>query len=286
MTLGAGSEEFGTLPIGIEKAYFQGSLDNWSFWVGKQTFPFEKQNELFWSDNVYPEGVFLNKDFQIHSDLVDRIALRGGHFILSTKGKSLGADTYFQGYQMYFNFLDSKFQLYPALYLFKNVPNIPDGNGTFTLDYSIVHLGAKWKLTQKPSLNLEVDYYNNLEDYGQNDSIPNRFKNQKTANVIGLSYGELKEKGNWFFKASYAYLQQYAAVDFMAQNDWARWDYSSFGSPDGRLTNFKGVELVAGFKLDKRTNLKMKYYRVAQHIPYGTTKETGSRIRLDLDVKF
>ena len=71
----------------------------------------------------------------------------------------------------------------------------------------------------------------------------------------------------------------------MSQNDWARWDYSYFGSPDGRLTNFNGIELVAGFMIDKKISLKMKYYLVEQIIPYGVTKETGSRIRLDLDVK-
>ena len=71
----------------------------------------------------------------------------------------------------------------------------------------------------------------------------------------------------------------------MAQNDWARWDYSSYGSPDGRLTNFNGIELVAGFMVDKKVSLKMKYYLVEQLIPYGTAKETGSRIRLDLDVR-
>jgi hypothetical protein len=72
----------------------------------------------------------------------------------------------------------------------------------------------------------------------------------------------------------------------MAQNDWARFDYSSHGSPDGRLSNFKGVELVAGFLLDGQASLKMKYYLVQQLVPYGVTRETGNRIRLDLDVKF
>ncbi len=62
------------------------------------------------------------------------------------------------------------------------------------------------------------------------------------------------------FSTSYAKLQKFSAVDFLAQNDWARWDYSSSGSPDGRLTNFNGIELVAGYKISGKISLKMKYY--------------------------
>ena len=286
LTLGNGFEEFGTLPIGLEKAYFQGKWSKFGFWVGKNTFPFEKSNELFWSDNVYPEGVFLLKGFRLNSKLIDSVNLKAGHFIMSTAGKSLNNDAYFQGYQAYIKFLENRFELFPSLYLFKNVPNIPDGNETFEIDYSILHVGARINLLKKRLLNIEFDYYYNFRDYNQNDSIPISLKEQKSGIVFGLKYGILKQKEDWLFKASYASLQQYSAVDFMAQNDWVRWDYSSFGSADGRLTNFNGIELLVGYKVDKRVSLKMKYYIVEQLVPYGSTKETGSRIRLDLDVKF
>ncbi len=88
------------------------------------------------------------------------------------------------------------------------------------------------------------------------------------------------------FKASFAYLQQFAAVDIFAQNDWARWDYSSVGSPDGRLTNMMGIELVAAFVIIKNLTLKVKYYKVRQLVPYGVALENGDRIRFDIDIKF
>ncbi len=286
LTLGDGFQEFGTLPIGFEKVYFQGKWKTFNFWVGKNTFPFVKSNELFWSDNVYPEGVFLSKGFRTNSKLIDSLNISAGHFIISTSGTSLNKDSYFQGYQVYLKFLQNRFEIFPSFYLFKNIPNIPDGNETFRFDYSILHVGTRLNILKKPLLSLEFDYYHNWQDYSQNDSIPIHFKEQNSSMIIGLKYGSLKQKGEWLFKASYAWLQQYSAVDFMAQNDWARWDYSSVGSPDGRLTNFKGIELVAGFMVDKKVSLKMKYYVVEQLIPYGVTKETGSRIRLDLDVKF
>ena len=252
LILGGGLREFGTLPIGFEKAFFEGEKNTFLFWVGKNTFPFEKSNELFWSDNVYPEGVFLGKGFQINSKLIDSVNIKTGHFIMSTAGKSLGKDAYFQGYQAYFIFFQKPIELFPSLYLFKNVPNIPDGNETFEIDYSIFHIGTRFNIMKKPMLNMELDYYHNFRNYGQNDSIPTHFKDQKSGITIGLKYGSLKQERNWLFKANYTYLQQYAAVDFMAQNDWARWDYSSFGSPDGRLTNLNGIELVAGYRVDKK----------------------------------
>ena len=141
-------------------------------------------------------------------------------------------------------------------------------------------------LFKKPLINFEIDYYSNLEDYKDNSEIASNLKNENTGFVSGFSYGELKTQNDWFFKFTYSHIEQYAAVDFLAQNDWARWDYSSFDSPDGRLTNFKGVEVVSGYKLNKNMNLKLKYYLVEQLVSYGGFRETGHRIRLDLDVKF
>ncbi|NNE02128.1 MAG: hypothetical protein HKN52_03095, partial [Eudoraea sp.] len=286
LTLGDGSKEFGTLSMGLEKSYFQGTWNTFSFWIGKNTFPFEKSNELFWSDNVYPEGVSLDKSFIINSAIIDAFNFTGGHYIIATSNKSFNQDAYFQGFQISSSFFNKRFVLFPSMYLFKNIPNIPDGNDTFSLNYSILHIGTKYKVLKNTPLNIEFDYYRNIEDYTTNDSIPATFKGQKSGLVIGLKYGTLKNKGDWLFSTNYANLEKFSAVDFLTQNDWARWDYSSSGSPDGRLTNFKGIELVAGHKIDKKVNLIVKYYFVEQIIPFGTTRETGSRIRFDIDVKF
>lgn len=286
LTLGEGFKEFGTLPIGLEKAYFQGTLNTFTFWIGKNTFPFEKSNELFWSDNVFPEGISLGQGFRFNTRIIDTLALKGGHFVMNASGKSLNFDAYFQGFQSYASFFDKRIELFPSFYLFKNVPNIPDGAESFTIDYAIFHVGTRLNLLGNKLFAIEFDYYNNLQDYNKNDSIPTNFKDQKTGVIAGLKYGKLKRKGDWQITATYAFLQQYAAVDIMTQNDWARWDYSAFGSPDGRLTNLNGVELVAGYMIDEKVKLIMKYYWVEQLVSYGTAKETGSRIRLDLDIAF
>jgi len=70
----------------------------------------------------------------------------------------------------------------------------------------------------------------------------------------------------------------------MAQNDWARWDYSSFDSPDGRLSNLQGVELVAAYSINKKITLVAKYYSVQQLVSVTDFRENGQRFRIDIDM--
>ncbi|WP_027137608.1 putative porin [Gaetbulibacter saemankumensis] len=285
ITLGDGFAEFNVIPLGFEKLYFQAEQKGYKFWLGKNTFPFYKQHELFWSDNVYPEGLFFKKKVHFNSSVFDQLDINAGHFIIRASGTSLDKDRYFQGLQASTTFLKQKIALFSSLYYFKNMPNIPDGGETFTLDYAIFNIGTTLRVSQPHNIYFEIDYYHNFEDYNQNENIVIPFKNQKNGLITGISYGSLKQKKDWKFKATYSYLERYAAVDFLAQNDWARWDYSNLDSPDGRLTNFKGIELVASYLLAKNMKLTLKYYKVKQLIPFGVAKETGDRIRLDLDVK-
>lgn len=285
LTLGDGFGEFNTLPIGFEKVFFKAEQKGYAFWLGKNTFPFFKQHELFWSDNVYPEGLFFKKKIKFESVVINKLNLNVGHFIVKTNGKSLDQDSYFQGLQASAELLHNKIKFFSSLYIFKNMPNIPDGGETFIFDYSIFNIGTTLLLSKIDNINFEIDYYNNLENYTNNNNIDAVFKNQNQGIVTGLSYGQLKDKSDWKLKATYTYLERYAAVDFLAQNDWARWDYSSLDSPDGRLTNFNGIELVASYVLAKNMKLTLKYYKVEQLIPYGLAKENGDRIRLDLDIK-
>ena len=166
------------------------------------------------------------------------------------------------------------------------MPDIPDGGGTYAFNYSIGHLGSKFKILKKPELQLEVDYYHNFEDYSSNDSIPANLSDERDGLTVGLSLGSLKRKGNYLIKLTYAYLERYSAVDYYAQNDWARWDYSNFDSPDGRLTNLWGLELVTSYMVTDNIKLTMKYYHVNQLVAYGIEKENGDRIRFDIDIKF
>ena len=286
LTLGQGFKEFSVIPIGFEKLFFKYKDKGYTFWVGKNTYPFKKQNELFWSDNVYPEGLFASKKWNISSGFLDNISLNAGHFVIISNGGGLDSDSYFQGLQMHSSHWNNRVEIFPSVYLFRNIDNIPDGARTSTLDYSIFHIGSKIQLLNQPSISFEVDYYNNFEKLHANDSIPANLVDENEGYSLALGIGKLKQKGDWYFKATYAYLERYAAVDFLTQNDWARWDYSSYGSPDGRLTNLKGYEIVVAYCINPKLVLKAKYYWVEQLIPYGAFLENGQRLRLDIDIGF
>ncbi|MDA0196676.1 MAG: putative porin [Bacteroidetes bacterium] len=286
VTLGTGSEEFGTLSVSFEKLFFQAKHNWFSGWVGKNTFPFEKQNELFWSDNVFPEGVFISGKLSGKSNALQSLQLNLGHFIVSSAGNSLNADRYFQGIQLLSTHWNNRLKVFPSFYYFHKMPDIPDGKGTYDINYSIFHLGAKIKVLERPAISIGVDYYNNFEDLNQKDSIPQDLRDQNQGIVMGLSLGSFQNKGDWTIQTYYTYLERFAAVDFLAQNDWMRWDYSSQDSPAGRLTNYHGVELLAGYVVNKQFKVNMRYFIVGQKIPYGTTKETNNRVRLDLDIGF
>jgi len=284
LTLGKGFKEFGTLPIGFEKAYLQFNKYNSRIWLGKNSFSFEKNNELFWSDNVFPEGVFIEHSFNVSNSAIDKFLFRGAHYILESNGTTFSDDAYFQGIQSLIEFNNQRVKLFPAFYILRNIADIPDGSHSFELDYSIIHLGGKLKALNSKNLFLDFDIYQNLEDYESVNNISDEFADEKMGYSVGIQYGALKKAKDWKLKLTYTALQKYAALDYMAQNDWARWDYSSFNSPDGRLTNLKGIELVAGYNLTEKMNLIVKYYHVNQIIPTGEFKETGQRIRFDLNV--
>ena len=286
ITLGTNPGEFGTIPLGFEKLYFKVDHKWLSTWVGKYLFPFEHQNELFWSENVFPEGIFFSAKFQSSSRLLQSIKFGAGHFIINSENTSLDKDRYFEGIQIVTTHWNNRIILFPTLYYFRKMPDIPDGQGTYDIDYSIFHIGTNVTIIQKPVLSIGVDYYYNFNDLSKNDSIPQNLQDQKQGFVLGLVLGKFEEKKDWTIRVYYSYLQRYSAVDFLAQNDWARWDYSDQGSPAGRLTNYQGLELMAGYVINKNFKLNVRYFLVEQLIPYGVALETGSRIRLDLDIGF
>lgn len=282
ITLGKGSQEFSTIPIGFEKLFFQYHKNRLKIWLGKNTYPFKKNNELFWSDNVYPEGLTIEKTFASNSQFIDKINLVGGHYIISSQNKTFSDDAYMQGIQANFFLGNNLLEFSSSAFLLNNIPNIPDGAHTDLLDYAILHFGSALNLNK---FKLTFDYYQNTKNYDKNTNIEQALKNQKTGYVISAQYGNLKAAKNWLLKLTYAHVQRYAILDYMAQNDWARWDYSSSNSADGRLSNFEGIESVVGYSVSKKINLVLKYYFVEQLIPYGVAKENGQRVRLDFNVK-
>ena len=274
--------------IGLEKLFYQYKSKKVKAWIGKNTFPLKKLNELFWNDNVFPEGIGLNYAvYSSNESFLNALTLNAGHFIIQSTGQTFNKDRFAQFFQLDFTFLNERVSFFPAFYVFRNLGNIPDGQETFELDYSILHLGADFKVSKKPEFSLGLEYYSNVEDYANHQFILSQFKDQRQGGVISAKLGSLKKKGDWHFHLYYAHLQRFAIVDYFAQNDWVRWDYSSQGASGSRITNFQGFEFQIGYLIKENFNLILRAYTVTSLVSLENEfEERGQRVRLDLNIKF
>jgi len=286
ITLGDGYQEFDAVPIYVDKLFF-GAKHNWlDAWIGRNSYTFEKQNELFWSDNVSMDGLFLSINQEPEPNWIDKIKYAGGIFTMLRSFATFDSGSYIGILQMTTWHWNKRLKIFPTFYHFNAMPDVPDGNESYRFDYSILQLGLKALIFENPRICLGLDLYQNIKNYSDNEMIPENLKDQKSGIVGSIVYGSLSKKGDFALGTYVSYLERYSAVDFIAQNDWVRWDYSSQGSKDGRLTNFKGLELMTGYKILDKLQLKIRYFVVEQLVPYGTALENGNRIRFDIDFNF
>jgi len=296
ITIGGGNGEFGLAQMGFEKFYYQYQKNKITAWFGKKDIPITKTNELFWNDNVFVEGLaFRYKTNLDGTEFLNQFGINLGHFIIQSNNLSFDKDSYFQLLQLDFNLLDNRFNIFPGLYRFKRVADIPDGFKNFELDYNIFHLGLSYEVIANTFM--AFDYYNNLQDYSEVAEIATNFQDQRQGLVASIQYQNIKnykakkeqldnsDVNKWHAKLTYANIQKYAIIDYFAQNDWVRWDYSSVGSSASRITNFQGVELELGYAINENMNLIFRGFIVEQLISHTDFKENGNRVRLDLNVK-
>ncbi|MDX1479953.1 MAG: putative porin, partial [Saprospiraceae bacterium] len=164
ITFGLSDSEFSVFALGVSKAYIKLQGAHFSGWFGKNAFPFVTQNELFWCGSVNPEGVTLAYKRTYESGLLRELRLTAGHYIAIANQGGFAEDGYLQGFQLSTR-LGDRVRVYPGLFRFRNLPDIPDGRGNVTLDYSVLHLGGDVTVVTGPPLRLGIDFYSNTEDY-------------------------------------------------------------------------------------------------------------------------
>lgn len=288
VTLGKTSE-FGLTSLGFEKANIQYKKGTFWAWAGKNSFPFWKQHELLWNDNVFPEGISMGIKPKNNSSISFSPTI--GHFIINSNGMLFKEDQYLSAIELKSQIVvKEQHQLVYSFrnLFFHNIANIPDGKGEYFLNYNILTSSIFYQLKSgsKP-LSIGVDWYQNTTDYTeQREKMEEELMKEKSGMVVYLKYGQLKSKGDFQLQLYYAKIGKYAIVDYFAQNDWARWDYGYLGSSGSRLSNFKGVEVNLGYKITDNTNIVLRFFKIQQLIPTNVYAETGSRIRVDLNTKF
>jgi hypothetical protein len=291
-----GHREFSGVPINLDKIYLTGKHDNYWWWAGKNSFPFWKQNELFWDDDVTPEGIAVGASFNANGV---SIKPKAAYFITSTGNGNFDPrdptngmiDGHMVGGQLEFGIpvKDHKVTLASSYFSLKDINNVPTTdffyNGErFKLDYSFIVSGLKIYLNTKIPITLGIDHFINLEDYNSvPDSLINPvYKDQKTGYVFSLRLGKLKNKGDWLFGYYYAKKEEYSVVSYYTEDDWIR-----LGNINrNRNTNYRGHEFRVAYAFNSTFNVVARAYFVEGLVTPDVVTESGNRFRIDFNMKF
>ncbi len=263
----------------LDKWYVRFSGKGASLWAGRNSFPFWKQNELFWDDDVTPAGVAASYEVPAGGG---KLQFNGGFFALPDGGVDfngrMGAG------QAIFSGGSDPFRITLAGGFFgirgeRGARHLRNGNGA--RDYSILtgSVQARLKVGQRP-LTLGGDVMQNVEDYSPRDPDPFTASNhdQTSGFVLSILLGALQKRGDWQAGYYYAYLETLAVHASYAQDDWVRW--GSATQTDS--SDLKGHELRFVIALSRKANLMARLYLVEAI----TSVQDGNRFRLDFNYSF
>jgi len=274
--------EFEPSSVSIDKVYIKYKYKNYWAWGGKKGFPFWKQNELFWDNDVNPEGIAAGGKFMLNDNAMKLTAI-SGFFVPNNAGQVSVNEARILAFQL--NLIDDtkwfSYTFSTGFYSFNDLPNTPDNTGTFLMDYQILNSGLQIRLNGI-SLLFGFDYFDNLTDYNNNVNINPVFANQTKGYVANITYGKSKKKGDILLAYYYSSIGKYAVVDYFAQDDWVRWGNSNFT----RSSNFKGSEISFKYTINKNFNAVIRGFFVDGIKTAGTYIESSNRVRLDLNIKF
>ncbi|RLD22129.1 MAG: hypothetical protein DRI69_02125 [Bacteroidetes bacterium] len=284
-TLGKGFE---TPNFKIDKAFIRGNHKHFWWWGGKNNFPFWKQNELFWDDDVNPDGLAFGSNIK----LSERVNFKptASYFIVYSNGQKFNTDASFSALQLAFDFGLDQIGITAAsgYYRLNDIPIQSDGPGIGLLSYQFITSGVKVALKTRIPITVGADLMVNFEDYS-NDSLitASGLESDKTGFVASLSIGKLQKKGDILFVYYYAYIQKYSVVDYFAQDDWVRWSYENTSGT--RSSNFKGHEFRLAYAFGSGFNVMTRLYLVdaiKKNHPEDVSRESGNRFRIDFNIKF
>ena len=243
-------------------------------WIGRNSLPFWKQNELFWDDDATPAGLGFGFETAAGSG---RLSFSGGYFSLPVgmrefSGTLAAVQAVFAG---------KRFTVAGGLLDIDADPADDDaarllrGNGHRDYSIWVGSLQAK-----RGEWTLGVDLLHNAESYLPDDPDPftATHRDQTDGLVLSVRYGGLEAEGDWLAAVYYAEIEAFAVNASYAQDDWVRWGSAT----ETRGSDMEGTELRFAYALEKNVNLVARLYLVEAI----TTREDGSRFRLDLNYRF
>ena len=263
----------------LDKYYARIATDDFNLWMGRNAFPFWKQNELFWDDDVTITGAALSSKTEwLQGTLAGTI----GAFYLPDGGWDLNGNMY-AGQAVFTRKIgDYEITAAEGLYFIDGSPGakqLLNGNGA--RDYTILgsQIAVARTLFDVP-VSLGADVYFNLENYAANS--PDRFTarnvDEDYGYVLSATLGSLKEKGDLQFGYYYAWLETFSVNASYAQDDWVRW--GSATQTDS--SDLKGHEFRLTYRAIKNLDIMARLYAVDAI----TSQQDGMRFRIDFNYSF
>ena len=263
-------DDFGAKSVNIDKMYFKYSFNSAWFWIGKNSFPFWKQNEMFWDDDVTPEGLagaYVVKGFAGPESI---LTFTGGQFVIDDFNDLFGSSM--TAGQVALNKKTSavNFSAGVGLYYFNNsTGDTASYNPLNNMDHNILVASAQFKFNMgKVPVTIGGDFMKNLED-------PNLTGLEDETN--GFVAQLLLNPGKWTAGVYYVHIEKFAVVANFAQDDWWR-----FGSGHTNSSDLEGFELRLAYDLGNRMNLVARHY-VTEMI---VGNNEANRFRLDFNIKY
>ena len=279
------NNDTGNTDFNFDKYYLKYDFGNSSTWVGKNSLPFWKQNEMFWDDDVTPMGLGYNYSR-------NGVQFNLGYFSLPVGMKEASGNLGLAQVVYSWSMGEAGFDLAAGFLGFDanetdvDAGMLLDGNGA--RDYELWILSAKSVFNggAKP-LEFGLDYMVNGEDYSRTD--PNAFtafnRDEDTGYVVTIKYGQTSNPGDWQLAYYYADIETFAVNSSYSQDDWMRW-----GSADEtRSSNFDGHELRFVYALSNQVQLVFRNYIVDANVRRSATsaaREDGNRFRFDINYSF
>jgi hypothetical protein len=283
-----GGIENGPWSVAFDKAYIKGDYGKWWWSAGKNDFPFYSvSDELYWDQDVTPEGLTLGGILKANDQWTFKPT--GGFFVIRNANAGfLEHNSTLAALQAAATGTFSRLDLNLAAgyFMLSNLPNLPDGTQNDTLDYGHFIVNAKIALKSKLPLAVGGDVIINTQSYDDDSLIvATGLQDQTFGFVVFAEVGSLKAKGNWLAAIYYAHIEKYAAVDYLAQDDFVRWGFPN-NATGTRSSNLQGPEFRLAYAFGPKFNVVGRLYLVqgVQPATPASTTEKANRFRIDLNI--
>lgn len=277
---------------------YEFNLDHWYLnfdrggfeaWIGRNEMSFWHQDDLFVFDNVTYPGMGAS----YHHGVGDGQLKYHLNYVALPVGMKASSGNGLVGQIVYEQDFDRWGLTLAGSYFGSDAdPDDPTGQTLLTenntRDYRVVNLMAQFRSTlfDRPYY-VGLDLMRNFEGYENSpvDSFSQRHKDDREGYVVEFVLGDKGNAGDWQFGYYYSYLEALSVHSSYIADDWVRWGNAN----QVRATNLKGSELRALYSFSPTMNVFARLFFVdaINLLEAGdTTKETGSRFRIEFNISF